>query len=343
MTEKFAATLVEAGYAVTVIGFGTSTLLPDPVTALPLGNFPRLSLRRYLARWHAFRLAFMRHADVFIFSTHELIFPALLLKVILGTRIIYDVRENYYRNIRHSEGLPGLLRWPLALAVRAVEKITAPAIDHFLLAEAAYDKEFRFHRGGYTVVENKALPMERTKRNGGLSLLFSGTLSQSTGVFRAMALAKRLREFTDTVTLTVAGYAASTATQKRIRAEAEGHPCIRLVGIDTLVPHARIRELTATSDAGIIAYPHFPHTSGAVPTKLFEYLEASLPILTEAHWPWIARFAASDPFVFVDFESPDASAIVDALRNGRFYTHPPSDASWSTEAPKLLRAIKFTV
>lgn len=343
MTEKFSATLVEAGYAVTVIGFGASTLVPDHVTALPLGHFPRLSLRRYKARWRVLRMAFRSRADVFIFSTYELIFPALLLKVILGTRIIYDVRENYYRNIRHSEGLPALLRWPLAVAVRAVEKITAPAIDHFLLAEAAYDKEFRFHRGGYTVVENKALSIAKTMRPGGLNLLFSGTLSQSTGVFRALALAKKLREFTDEVTLTVAGYAASPALQKQIRAEAEGHDYIRLVGIDTLVPHTRIRELTATADAGIIAYPQFPHTSGAVPTKLFEYLQASLPILTEAHWPWIARFSACDPFVLVNFDSPDAPAIVDTLRNHRFYTRQASDASWSTEAPKLLKAVKFTV
>ncbi len=343
MAEKFGATLTSAEYAVTIIGYGSSGPSSGEVIIHPLGEFPRLSLQRYLARWRTFQFAFVSRPDVFIFSTHELIFPAVLLKVFLGTRIIYDLRENYFRNIRYSEGLPVLLRLPLAIVVRAIEKITAPAIDHFFLAEQAYDKEFRFHRGGWTVLENKALPLPRPDRPRGLKLLFSGTLSESTGVFRAIRLAKKLHEASGEASLTIAGYAASPAAQRRIREEAAGISFVRLVGVDSLVPHNKIRSLIAEADAGIIAYPRLPHTENSVPTKLFEYLQAQLPILTEDHWPWIPRFAGCAPFVTVNLENPEPTTILNALKNNVFYTQPIADAGWSSEAPKLLAAVKNTV
>jgi len=345
MTAKVGVTLSKAGYDVTVIGYQPSGQVPPGIAHHSLGTFRRLGIQRWLARWRVFGRAFQIRPTVFIFSTHELILTALLLKIILGTRIIYDVRENYYRNIRHSEGLPWLLRLPLALWVRGIEKITAPMIDHFFLAEEGYDKEFRFHRGGWTLLENKALPGadRHPGKVKGLKLLFSGTLSASTGVFRALHLAHCLHETSPAISLTIAGYAAVEATQRQIKELAADKPYIQLVGIDQLVPHEEILRLIAASDAGIIAYQKLPHTTASVPTKLFEYLQASLPIITENQWPWISRFAYCSPFLFTDFENPDANGLLHALQNNPFYTAVPENTAWASDEKRLLEAIKTLV
>ncbi|MBL7852489.1 MAG: hypothetical protein JNN04_16410 [Cyclobacteriaceae bacterium] len=340
MTEKMGASLAATGsYEVFVIGYPSQGPMPVGVNALPLHPFPRLSWRRWWARWSAFGLAFSQRPDLFIFSTHELIFPALALKVILGTRIIYDVRENYYRNIRLSEGMPWLIRWPLAMLVRLKEKILAPAIDHFLLAEKGYEQEFRFHRGGWTVIENKALPVMATSRSKDphqLTLLFTGTLSRSTGVFRAIQLAARLNQEDARVKLIIAGYAASAEVRKKLGEALHGKPFIQTIGIDTLVPHHEILSLIAVADAGLIAYPSLPHTINSVPTKLFEYLQAHLPIITERHWPWVQRFAQAQPFILTDYENPDAKGIINSLINNTFYTESPRETGWPNEASRLL-------
>lgn len=347
MTEKMGASLAATGlYEVSVIGYPSTGSLPPGIRPVPLTPFKRISWARWLARWKVFWLALALRPNVFIFSTHELIFPALVLKVLLNTRIIYDVRENYYRNIRYSEGLPSLIRWPLAALVRFKEKLMAPAIDHFILAEEGYDKEFRFHRGGWTVIENKAIATALTRQNAvkeHLTLLFSGTLSESTGVFRAIDLASILHQHHPGVRLTIAGYAASGSVRQKLMASIKDKPFIQTIGIDRLVPHNEILALLPSVDAGLIAYFPLPHTINSVPTKLFEYLQARLPIITENHWPWVQRFDPYKPFVFVNFADPDVQSLLNALTNNSFYTQSPVGISWNMEASRLIAAIKLMV
>ena len=344
MTEKMAASMAASGrFEVSVIGYPSAGPIPRGVRALALPYFERLSLARWWARWRILQLAFSLQPHVFIFSTHELIFPAIVLKVIRNTRIIYDVRENYYRNIRHSEGLPALVRWPIAWLVRLKENVFAPAIDHFLLAEKGYEDEFRFHRGGWTVIENKALRMPYAGRQVDpqhMTLLFSGTLSESTGVFRAIDLVNRLYQEHPGIRLVIAGFAASGTVRKKLRLLVKDKSYIQVIGIDTLVPHREILSLLRSADAGIIAYPLLPHTQNAVPTKLFEYFQARLPILTERHWPWVSRFERFAPFVIVEFENPDLRSILHALAVQSFYTNVPPDTSWEEEASRLLAVLK---
>lgn len=343
MTEKLGATLAQNDYAVTVIGYAATGTLPSNITFRSLGSFRRLSFTRWWSRWRVFRLAFSARPDVFIFSTYELIFPALLLKIISGTRVVYDVRENYYRNIVHSEGLTFLLRRPLAMLVRGIEKVTAPMIDHYFLAERGYESEFRFHRGGWTVLENKSLPISPEQRQAGRRLLFSGTLSESTGVFRAIHLAGILHGVDRSVTLTIAGYAATDSIRRRIREATKGVDFIKLVGIDHLVPHGEIVSQIQQANAGIIAYLPHPHTQNAVPTKLYEYLTACLPVLCDPQWPWVSSFSSTGLLVTLDFEKPNAASILERLATPVTPCTPPPAAAWSTEAPRFLAAIKNIV
>lgn len=346
MAEKMGVSLARAGHEVTIVGYSAPGSTPPSIKSLTIGPFSRLSLSRWFARWRVFRLAFATRPDVFIFGTYELIFPALWLKILLGTRIVYDVRENYYRNIRYSEGLNWFVRLPFAMIVRFIEKLTAPAIDHFFLAEQGYDKEFKFHRGGWTVLENKAIARThpaRSRPGGEIHLLFSGTLSESTGVFRAIRLAEELHAVNNAVRLTVAGFAATGSVRHRLLREAGKRPFVKCIGVDSLVPHDEIAALIDRCDAGIIAYLPAPQILNTVPTKLFEYLQASLPILTESHWPWLERYASFEPFVPVSFENPDADGILNMLINSPLHTTPVPDVDWSSEEGKLIEAIKNIV
>jgi len=346
MLEKMGATLAAQPHLdVTIIGYPAAGAAHPRIRQVALSPFPRLSAQRWLARWIVLREAWRRKPHVFIFTTHELIVPALVLKIVFNTRILYDVRENYYRNILFSESLPALLRLPLALLVRFKEKLAAPAIDHFFLAEKGYEQEIRFHRGGWTVLENKALipanRYTRKRQEGKIRLLFSGTLAESTGVFRAIQLAHDLFQLDPGVTLTIAGYAATGSLRERIRTATQHLPFIRLVGIDHLVPHTRVVELIFESDAGILAYSDAGHTRNARPTKLFEYLQASLPIILEDRWPWMEHFEKSHPFALFDFGHPNPLALLNTLQTKPFYPEPVLDAGWESEAPRLLEAIKI--
>jgi glycosyltransferase involved in cell wall biosynthesis len=341
MMEKIGMSLQQAGYDVTVVGYPAKSLKVWPgIRVISLPAFARLSTGRIKARWTVLIKAWQERPDFFIFTTHELMGTALLLKIFSNTTLVYDVRENYYRNIRYSEAFPRILRLPLAAMVRFKEKLLAPMIDHFLLAERAYESEFRFHRGGWTVIENKAVGIEPlARKRGGRRLLFSGTLAVSTGVFRAINLAILMHQQDPKVTLTIAGYAASRQVQEKLAGLAQVHSWITLVGITELVSHEVIVQRIHESDLALVAYPPAHHTEGSRPTKLYEYLSAGLPMVIEGHWPWVTEFTYCQPFIIIDYDHPDIQALMLQWDQGHFYPVPAKDVTWADEAAKLLKAL----
>ncbi|HRI80530.1 MAG TPA: hypothetical protein PLR06_13440, partial [Cyclobacteriaceae bacterium] len=217
-----------------------------------------------------------------------------------------------------------------------------PAVDHFLLAEKGYESEFNFYRGGWTVVENKVVDVPlsvKTREPQKVRLLFSGTLAASTGVFQAINLAMELNTLDPDIELTVIGYAALDSEREKILAMIKVHPWINLIGGDKLVPHREVLEAMQHADAGILLYPQSAHTLNSHPTKLFEYLNARIPIILENQWPWIERYASCKPFIFFNSNRPDYAGLLDALKNEKFYVSPPVDVTWASEERKLLEAI----
>jgi len=344
MFAKMAVTLMESGqFDVTVIGYPTISK-PDfkGVDVISLPAFKRLSLQRVMARWRTFKEIWKMRPEVLIVTTHELLLHALLVKVLLNTVIVYDVQENYYRNIVHSRSFPGIISWPLALLVRLKEKLLAPSIDHFLLAERGYEKEFKFHRAGWTVIENKALETSERlpSESRGLNLLFSGTLSESTGVFRAINIAKELHQIDAGVTLTIVGKSSIKSERERIQQEASKCDFITVTGGENLVPHSEILAAIRSADFGILSYPLSDHTRNSHPTKLFEYLNGQLPIILGDQWPWTEQYLKYRPFVFIDFENPDYHRLLNDLKSNDFYTSAPENVTWASEKEAFLQAIR---
>ncbi len=346
MFEKMGQSLYNSDkYEVYIIGYpSVSHNDHTNIQLISLKPFPRLSIRRIWAKWEVFRIIRKLKPEILIFNTHELLLPAMSLKVIQNISIVYDLRENYYRNILHSGSFSKLLRWPLAALVRFKEKLLAPAVDHFFLAERSYEEEIKFHRGGWTVLENKAPLTQasgvRKQVTGNIRLLFSGTLAESTGVFEAIRIAKELHNLDPYVTITIVGYAADAQIRLAISEESQQNIFIRLIGGEQLVPHQEIMECINQSDAGILIYPPSPHTKHSRPTKLFEYLNAQLPIILDTRWPWTNEFSSIRPFLFLDREQPDYPSLLLALKGGAFYTDHPADITWASEEPKFLDALR---
>ena len=345
MFEKMGVSLAQkGGYEVIILGYPSASIpVHEGIQFISLSPFKRLSLSRLAARWIAFWKLLKLKPSLLIFTTHELLIPAVVLKVLMNVKIIYDVRENYYRNILHSGSFPLLIRWPLAFIVRFKEKLFAPAVDHFFLAELGYEKEFRFHRGGWTVIENKAVHVpsfERMKDPNKTRLLFSGTLAESTGVFRAITMAKELYRLDSGVSLTIAGYAALKNVRDQIQQEVKKNSWITLIGVDQLVPHEKIMECIQQSDFGIIAYPLSDHTNNSKPTKLFEYFNTQLPIIIEQVWPWISEYDVFQPFLICDLKKLNGPELIQKMKTQTFYPRVPEDVTWLSEVPKILQALE---
>jgi glycosyltransferase involved in cell wall biosynthesis len=343
MFEKIGISLAPF-YEVDIIGYPSVKHTDSGGIRLhPLANFHRLSLARILAPFSILRKVLKHKPDLLIISTHELILTALLVKWFAGARVVYDVRENYRRNVLYTAAFPRIWRPVLAGWIAAEEWIARSFVDHYLLAEKGYMNELHFPAGRFTVLENKfRKPPEAVvhvkKNRDTLELLFSGTLSESTGVFIAIELARKIHELLPTARLTIIGYCAQQEILDTIRSTIEDCDFITLKGGDRLVPHDEIIKAVQQSDFGIISYPVNPSTVNTLPTKLYEYMGCKLPILLINHPPWVAIASQYRAAIVFDSENLDTSKIMAEIQKGIFYTSEPVDIFW--EEGDLLTAIR---
>ena len=102
MYEKVGISLSQTKkYAINIIGFWTKKKLKtnEAFTIFPAFSFERLAFRRLLAPWMCLKKYIKVKPKLIIFNTHELLIVTIIYKIIFGGKIIYDVQENYYRNI----------------------------------------------------------------------------------------------------------------------------------------------------------------------------------------------------------------------------------------------------
>lgn len=350
MYGKLGTSLAKSGlYDVLLVGFPlASSNLPPELPTLkfsPLKRFKRISFGRLLAPLAVLKRIEKVRPHLLIITTHELLWAALLGKLLFRCKLIYDIQENYLLNILHTNAFPKFVRPFLAWYVRLKELIATPFIDHFFLAERGYESELHFlQKKEKTILENKALRIdERTREPRSqttLKLLFSGTLAESTGVFTAIKIADALRSVDSRISLTIVGYAALESDRKRISSAIAERPYINLIGGDRLVPHSEIVECIHNSNFGIISYPFNPSTYSSMPTKLYEYLGYQLPILLIDHRPWIDICKKYNAAIVFDDKSIDPMEIIRDIEKASFYGRSTDDAFWeNSEEEKLLKAI----
>jgi hypothetical protein len=346
MFEKMAKSLSRnPNYEIFIIGYPSQNEPHHPgIQFISHPNFNRLSLRRLITPLFILKKACKVKPDVFIVNTHELLIVGIAIRILFGSKIVYDVQENYWRNILWTDTFPSLVRPLLASWVRGKEILLSGYFHLFILAEKGFEKEMKFFRNKWIVLENKSLLPEgfiRTKTGETINLLFSGTISESTGVFEAIRLATGLYQEDRSVRLLIIGYCARLSTLKKLNDAIRDKPFISVIGGDHLVPHEEIISHIARSDFGIIYYPTSPHTENKIPTKLYEYLSANLPILIQDYMPWVKLCAPYPAAIPIDFNSPiDAVALSDKMKQTRFYIVPPTHVFWASEETLLLQAIR---
>jgi hypothetical protein len=343
MTEKIAATLSgDDELDVHVIGYPAEFPNQNKITFHQLDPFERLSFGRVIKPLKVLELILQLKPSVLIITTHELLLTVLIAKLFSKIKVVYDVQENYYLNIRYTNAFPKVFRFPIAAYVRIKERLASIFIDHFFLAEEIYRSQLPFLRNRYTVLENKALNSSGEMRQiqNPYALVFSGTLSKTTGVFKAISLAEELQKIEQAITLTIIGCAAMKVERDDIIERIKGNSFIKLIGGDVLVPHPMIMETLTQSGAGIISYEDNPATTGRIPTKLFEYLALNLPIILYSNdRNWEALASRNGRAIHIINPSLDAKRVHEWIQSDGMPATPVQDVFWKSEQIKLKTVI----
>ena len=272
----------------------------EGITIYPIRPFHRLSLKRLSIRSRFYQLVRELKPDAITVHAPELLPLADRIHQRFGTKVWYDMHEDYQLDILHARHFPGWLRGPLSRGVRKTEKQSLSFLDVVSYAEESYHDVLG--AGGKALILPNLAPQELLTPIASPSsfpqpyFLFSGTLAEERGVFAAIDLWERLFPLCRHP-LVIGGQSSRQVfldeLQNRIKASVHSEH-LTLIGGDRYVPYEEMVQLIRHSKAGIGLYQPLPHLIGKLPTKFYEHLALGVPLIYPDLGEW-ARFGQRHP------------------------------------------------
>jgi glycosyltransferase involved in cell wall biosynthesis len=272
IVEKEARSLSTVGHAVTVVA------RPPRARRLSDIEFKLIDLPA-VARWRrpwvngraAVSLARSTKPDVIHFHDPELIPFALMLKS-QGCAVIYDVHEDVPADICSKTWIPSRLRPTVAWGAEMIERATARRFDAVIAATPAIADRFRQYGARVSVVRNSVRldefvePTLQTKRRK--QAVYIGRTSFDRGLAEMVEACAAVQ-----LPLVLAGGVGTEETAWLKRKSSD----VRYLGKLTRSEIAHLLNESMIGLSLLLPEPNYLHS---LPTKLFEYMAAGLPVVT---------------------------------------------------------------
>jgi glycosyltransferase involved in cell wall biosynthesis len=343
--RKICVSLVEDGYDVVLMAReanSDASIVPEGVELHVLPN-PRNRILRGLISLGIWRRVRRLRPDIVHFHDPELI-PAAILLSLLGYKTIYDVHEDYPENIRIKQWVPWVIRRPLALMMKMLEKVATRTCAAVFVVTDKIGRRFPQERTSQLrnyprLAEVEAGSTRPEEIRSDAPLIFVGGLTTVRGIcemVEGLNLAESLSR-----RLLILGSAKDKSLQDWLK-EQENHGHLRLEGWCT---RDEVVRAMAGARCGMLPYLPTPPHVDALPTKLFEYMGAGLPIIASDFPLWREIIHRQGCGLLVD--PTNVTAIAEAI--DWMYQHPDearimgengrrairSNLNWESEARKL--------
>lgn len=300
--RREAEALLEDGWAVDIIclrGRGerpTEDYGSAKVHRLPVRRHRGSGLAVYLIEYLVFFLLaslrvtwlhLQRHYDVV--QVHNmpdfLVFTALLPQL-LGARVVLDIHDLVPELYMLKFG--GSQNHPIVRITRWVERKSTAFADHVITAGKPFRRRLTARNlppDKVTVIMNSADPRlfrpvqraeTRFRKNGCLTLMYHGSLSERYGLDIAIKAVDRLRSKIPGLQFYIYGQGETADKLGRLIKELNLGEQVHLGGF---IPIDDIPELITAADLGVVSLRQNPFTDLAYPTKAFEYVVMGVPVI----------------------------------------------------------------
>ena len=277
-------------------------------------------------------------ADIYICNDLYTLRVGAFMKV-FGRRVIYDSHE-LYPDL--AAGTPPYVRKLTrnieSFLIRFADTVTT--VNEFIASELSS----RYGIPPPTVIMNcprapTSLPETRRRPAGRKVVLYSGTLWRERGLENVVLACRYLRKDVQVV------FRGEGAIEAKLREMARGlENCV----IEKPVPMAEVIPRAAEADVGMV--PYLPTTLNnlyASPNKLFEYLQAGIPVIG-SDVPFIRKIVVGHDvgLVFDPYDPEDIAKAMNLITQDEILEEKRANVkkirsrfSWEIEAKKLLDAV----
>ena len=163
--EKIACSIAKTNkYEVNIIGNWSKKESSNPnIKFLPHHVRSNELLKRFLLRIGILFKVLRTKPSVVVVQTHELLFISLIWKLLIRSKIVYDVREDYKKNIKYLSKIFQPLKWFLSNSIRLKEKVSYLYIDMFWIAEKCYLNDIDLPKNKTLILDNRATEQSRKR------------------------------------------------------------------------------------------------------------------------------------------------------------------------------------
>lgn len=343
---KECVSLASAGYDThLVITASAADVAKAAASGVTVHALPRSAGRvgRMLGHtWRCYRTARRVRAAVYHFHDPELIPFGVWLRL-RGRQVIYDVHEDYPRDILDKFWLPKWIRKPVSAVASAVEYVAARWFFSIAAATPLIAERFRRITPATVNINNYPWPAElmppENPRPRKPQVCYVGNITRVRGLQAIIDALPLVPE----ITFVLCGEFSEPGFEEDLKTR-PGWAQVRFLG---RVDRVQAREVMAESIAGLVTFLPIRSHLDAQPNKLFEYMSAELPVIASDFPLWREIVADTHAGLCVDPQSPEqiATAIRSLLddpaageRMGRAGRQAVlSTYNWPSEAAKLAR------
>lgn len=271
--------LARAGYDVTIVAPADfRQLLQDGVR---ISGLPTVSSRRqrFMAWVHIVRRLRRLRPDIVHFHDPELLLCAQLFR---PARLIYDCHEYVAESILTRPWIPPALRRPLAWLIGVLEPLLARQADAVVIASPGQAGRFQGVELPLTLLHNFPFlaPTPLPRRSDGSTLIHVGAHAEVRGTRDMIEAMVRVRSRVPGARLLLVGpfnHRPYEAEMRRLIKERGLDEAVQLVGP---LPYPKVARWLAQADVGLIPSRRTAQYEHALPSKLFDYMMAALPVVS---------------------------------------------------------------
>jgi glycosyltransferase involved in cell wall biosynthesis len=337
-------------YEVNIIGFDSKKKYHgENIFLYPIFKFNRNSVKRLIAPFSIFKKYIKLKPELIIVNTPELLWVIYLIKILFGTKIIYDIQENYQFNIKQNQIYNGLSKYIIQNYIKLNESISKYFADGFLLAEEIYETQLSFMQNKpFIKLLNKTMlnlntnskPIKFSKDQS-LNFIYSGTIGKEYGTLEAIDFCKKLQKQKANINLNIIGYSPDKEYLKMILKNTENIEFIHLKTDDKPIAQSEIVSQIKESDIALLPYQLNPNIKSRFPTKLYDYLAIGIPMIIPYHPKWKAFLDQCNAGLATDFQNPNIKNVLEQLSSAEFYNNSPKDEiQWKSQEAELLEFIE---
>ncbi len=285
--HKEAKTLLRAGLEVAIIAQHDENETVDGIKIFALPRIENRTRRILILTLRAFWMALGQKADIYHLHDPELLPVGILLKLIKGKMVIYDVHEDYGKQMLSKPYFGKSIGKGIGFLVKIIESFSSKSFDAIITATDDILRNFSHHKRAlsvrnFPIVSNFSTKGEKEKSEKEfLSLIYIGGLERIRGLTQMI---KALEHFDSDaqLKLTLCGDFYPSDYEHKLRS-LKGFKKVEYLG---WVKADKIPSLLEKHDVGIVCFLPEPNHINAMPNKIFEYMAAGLPVIASSFPLW---------------------------------------------------------